>query len=744
MQLNIKIGNKSLVMDPTTKLRFEINSPLFDSEAIQGSYICPFDLPVLGNNIFENAEFIEVNRIYRKYDCIVFLDGLPVYTGELLLNISNPKKYRCSVVLTGIDINFPDRKLNELDYGADINIGGTPHDPNNVISVAEFYNSDSESDFVFPVIHCHDMYGSSDDDADSPANADYGKAITNGGENTGKFINNWNAHDQCFQLNAIRAEDGVTSRDNTFVLVPQFKLAYVVKKIFDSLGYTCIGDFFSDVFISKLLFLNYFAIDEKMKKYYVSTYGDYQQSIANSGRIEFGYGIADEQDEDDCFNFTLSEYTIKTVGYVNVNCIFDAELTTYHPSTLFTIEVHLCDSFSDVVIYTNSGTPISNTYNTFGIYDSYRFYSTDINKRIYILLTYYAGGVFNVHNAKLVIANASYQNLNVYANKIHIANHVTANTVAVVLNAIKKNFGLAMWFDQEKKEVEISFTKDVIDSYHFVDITKMVVKNSMEITSIDAPGYWLTQKSDSEINDITLYKNLGSFVKLTDLPLPDKLNVIAEVLEEGCFYMYKKSETDFSLSWVRYGTSVREVKKGIINDKSTTNNTVALDVVVMTNIVSKDRLLPESNQLGTSAFFETGVNDTDMQILIWHGLVNDKNDRLYPFASSLKYDIAGNVISDIEMRLDGESGIYPNFLKSWYDFMDTAEPVSLQMKLKSTDVISLVKLFKPQDNKANQQIRKVKYNGSTLLPKTFSFIVPIQSGYIEAQIDGYKDGCVIL
>ena len=182
MQLNIKIGNKSLVMDPTTKLRFEINSPLFDSEAIQGSYICPFDLPVLGNNIFENAEFIEVNRIYRKYDCIVFLDGLPVYTGELLLNISNPKKYRCSVVLTGIDINFPDRKLNELDYGADINIGGTPHDPNNVISVAEFYNSDSGSDFVFPVIHCHDMYGSSDDDADSPANADYGKAITNGGE----------------------------------------------------------------------------------------------------------------------------------------------------------------------------------------------------------------------------------------------------------------------------------------------------------------------------------------------------------------------------------------------------------------------------------------------------------------------------------------------------------------------------------------------------------------------------------
>ncbi|MEI6821468.1 MAG: hypothetical protein WCL51_06005, partial [Bacteroidota bacterium] len=300
------------------------------------------------------------------------------------------------------------------------------------------------------------------------------------------------------------------------------------------------------------------------------------------------------------------------------------------------------------------------------------------------------------------------------------------------------------WLNAETKEIEISFLKDILNSYHFVDITNMIIKNSMEISSVDPPGYWLTQKSDSETNDISLFKCLDSFLKLTDLPTPDKLNVVAEVLMEGCYYIYKKNDTDYSLSWVRYGTSVREVKKGIKNDLSSSNTKVSVDIGVTTNVIMNDRLLPDSNQLGTSEAFETGVNDSDMQILIWHGMINDKNGHQYPFASALKYDVHGNIISDTELRLDGESGVFPNYLESWYNFMDTAEPINLQMKLKSTDVISLLQLFKPQQNKASQQIRKIKYNGSLMLPKSFSFIVSLQGEFIEAQISGLKDGGVEL
>ena len=742
--LTIKVNNKQLVMDPTTKLRFEIQSPLFESDAIPGSYICPFDLPVSGNDIFNNAEFIEINRIYKKYDCIIYLDDFPIYTGQLILNISNPLKYRCSVVLTGIDIDFPDKKLNEIDYGEDVNMGGHPHDSNVVTGFAKLANAMTGYNWVFPVIHCHNFYGESDDTADSPANADYGGVIVANGVNVGKFLNNWDALLQKFNINAIRNNGSNGLADNPFVLVPQFKLTYLVRMIFESLGYSVKGDFFTDAFIIKLLFLNYFALDEKVKRYFVTSEGSWQQMIITTGRIEFGWGTAGEQDDDNCFDSSSSEYTINSVGYINIDCIFQAALSLYSGVTIFIIDVIKTDGTNESNIYHDQSGYISHSfYNTFQIHTSFHATQADLGKRLFIKTTFYSGA-FVIHNARLIITHASYQNLNQFKNKMHIADHMTSNTVGTVLNAIKKNFGLAIWLNAETKEIEISFLKDILNSYHFIDITNMIIKNSMEISSVDPPGYWLTQKSDSETNDISLFKCLGSYLKLTDLPTPDKLNVVAEVLMEGCYYIYKKNDTDYSLSWVRYGTSVREVKKGIKNDNSSTNIKVSVEIGVTTNVIMNDRLISDSNQLGTSEAFETGVNESDMQLLIWHGMINDKNGHQYPFASALKYDVLGNIISDTELRLDGNSGVFPNYLQSWYNFMDTAEPINLQMKLKSTDVISLLQLFKPQQNKASQQIRKIKYNGSLMLPKSFSFIVSLQGEFIEAQISGLKDGGVEL
>ncbi len=739
--LTITVNNKNLIMDPTTKLRFEIQSPLFETDAIPGSYICPFDIPVAGNDIFNNAEFIEINRIYKKYDCVVFLDDFPIYTGQLILNISNPLKYRCSIVLTGIDVNFPDRKLNSLEYGADILIGGAPHDALLVAGFAKLANV-MDNDFIFPVIHCHSFYGQSDDVATSPANADYGGVVVAGGVGIGKYLNNWDAVNQRFNINSIKIDATEDLADNAYVMVPQFKLTYIIKKVFANLGYSCKGDFFEDNFIQKLLFLNYYALDETAKRYFVSTYGDYQQIILTTGRIEFGWGVVGEQDDDNCFDDSTSEYTIHSIGYINIDCIFDAALSSYNGVTAFFNTVYLTDGTTEVILYNAPvGYITYANYNTFEIHTCFQANLADIGKKIFIKTTFYTAP-FVVHNARLTITHTSYQSLNQYANKLHIANHMTANSVGTVLNAIKKNFGLAMWFDADRKEIEISFVKDVLTSYQFVDITNMVVKNSMEISLTETPGYWITQKSDSETNDISLLKNIGSFLKLSDLPTPDKLNVVAEVLQEGVYYIYKKDDTDLSLSWVRYGTSVREVKHGIKDDNSSTVNKINVDITVTTNVIMDDRLLPDSNQLGTSESFETGINDTDMQILIWHGMVNDKNNRPYPFASALKYDITGAVISDVELRLDGSSGIFPNYLKHWYDFIDTAESVNLQMKINSVELISLIQLFKPQSNKASQQTRKIKYNGSLLLPKSLSFIVPLQGGFIEAQMDSVKDGGV--
>ena len=116
----------------------------------------------------------------------------------------------------------------------------------------------------------------------------------------------------------------------------------------------------------------------------------------------------------------------------------------------------------------------------------------------------------------------------------------------------------------------------------------------------------------------------------------------------------------------------------------------------------------------------------------------------YPFASALKFDAFGNIINDIELRLDGPCGLYKNYLESWYNFIDNAETVNLQLKIDTPKLIEILKVFKPQENTASQQIRKLKYKNILLLPKAFSFIIPVSGGYIESEIEVLKEGGIEL
>jgi len=733
--LSIKINNKALVLVPSTKLRFEIQSPIFETDAIPGSYICPFDLPVAGNDVFENAEFIEINRIYKKYNCVVLLDDYPLYSGELILNTSNTRIYRCSVVLTGIATDFPENKLNELNYDSDIVIGGTPHNSNSVASFAAMQNATGIWDFYFPMIHAPNFYGSS--------NADYGGEVVLNAGKVGKFLNNWNAALQKFEINKINSDANCV--DNAYVLVPQMKLIYIVKKIFENIGYSISGDFFSSSFINKLLFLNYTALDEKYKRYYVAAKSTQLQIVLNFQKIKFqddsSLGF---EDIDNCFNTTTSEYEIKEKGYISINCNINFTPVANAPKQQFYWRFYITDGTNETMFLQNSiNITNPNVLNTIDINESYFASNSVVGKKIILKTDLiqnqppYPHFTHIINSAQITFTH-SYHNLNQYSNKLHIADHTTSNTVGSLLNALKTNFGLAIWFDMESKVVEISFLKDLVASHNYIDISDMVVRNSLEITIEEAVGYKLIQKNDDKAKDIKLYTHLGSFLKKSDLPIPDKLNVIAEVLQEGCLYMYKKNETDFTLSWEKYGTSISEIKK------SKAETDTAVDIGIMTNVIMHDRLLPDSNQQGTSEAFDTGVNETDMQLLIWHGMKPDKNGLLYPFASSLKYDVAGNIISDTELRLDGESGIFDNYLKSWYDFKNTAETVRLQIKMQSDRLINILELFKPQFNKASQQIRKLKYNGCLLLPKSISFLVPVNGGFIEAEVEALKDGGVEL
>jgi hypothetical protein len=744
--LTIKINDKVLAIDPSTKLRFDINSTLFETDAIPGSYICPFDIPVKDNNFFENAEFIEVNRLFKKYPCMVFLNNTPIFSGELILNSTLQNKYRVSVILTGIASDFPDKKLNELNYGSDITFASA-------VNYAKTNNSitDDSAVCVFPTIYVPNMYGNSDDDSDSPANADFGghEIVGVNISKTGKFINYWNAQNQTFPINEIQPSN-VPKNDNRFVLVPQFKLIFVVKKLFESLGYTVSGDFFADSFLSKLLFMNYFAMDDKKKKYFLSASHPavFTNAQLFNGTIPFNdITSLGNEDQNNSWDMQHNCYTIQTIGWHSIKAVFSIQcLNLINGNSHFSLSANVMNLMNNG-IFTYGGYSVQANFNYFTLNEirsveisaNFYFNTADIGKKIIITGLDNTGGyAFRFLSAKLNITATSYQNLNRFSNKIKIANHVTSNTVGTVLNSLKLNFGLALFFDAENKTIEISFLKDILKSFNSIDITENVIKNSVEISIEENKGFLISQKNDEDISDIDNLDNIGSFIKKTDLPVPDKLNVIAEVLQEGCFYQYKKNDTTFALEWIKFGTSVREIKEG-----NETEN-VSLDISVTTNVLKNNVLVPYSKQQGTSDFFDTGINDTDLQLLNWYGMKKNLLNMYYPFASALKFDAFGNIINDIELRLDGPCGLYKNYLESWYNFIDNAETVNLQLKIDTPKLIEILKVFKPQENTASQQIRKLKYKNILLLPKAFSIIIPVSGGYIESEIEVLKEGGIEL
>ncbi len=733
--LTIKIEDVVLGIDPTTKLRFEINSTLFDSEAIPGSYICPFDIPVKGNDVFNNAEFIEINRTFKKYECSIYLNDFLLFTGELLLNSSKPKVYRCSVILTGISSDFPEQKLNELNFGEHITYSSLP-------AYADEVNSMPVQDSIcaFPVIHNTNMYGSSDDLTLSPANKEYGQITSGGGPLEGKYINHYNWDSNCYPFNNIQNWDD-TFADNAFVMIPQFKLVYIVKKIFESIGYSVTGDFFTDEFIARLLFINYFAADEKWKHFYVaagsdpmlsdqSINGAFVQTIQFENDSTLGY-----QDLDNCWDNTTNYYLIQSPGAFDLTLKMHMVMTVDLNESFYINVVKLLAGV-ETIIATQTYTGLPFEYDL--VYKINHFFDfNDVGAEIRIEINP-LGNTFILTAKYLQIIATSYQNLNRYSSAINIANHVTSNTVASVLNALKLNFALAIWFDQENKVCEISFIKDLLNSVKYFNVTPYVIKDSLEISLLESVGYKLTQKTDINSNDVALMENLGKFMKFSDLPTPDKLNVIAEVKQEGLLYIFKQDDTTGLVSWVKYGSTVNEIVFG----KAKTETVMPIGIT--TNIVINSRLIPESKQLGTSPCFETGVNDSDMQLLIWYGMTLDLNGNPYPFASALKYSVVGGWLSQLDLKLEGENGLYESFLKSWYEFNDNAETVSLQLKLNHINVIEILKLFKPQFEKASQQTRKIKYNGSLILPKSLSILIPVTDGLIEAEIVALKEGGIEL
>ncbi len=707
--IKIKVNKQTLYLEPKTTLRFEMISNLFDDQVIPLSVVYPFNIPAPVNQlIFQFANFVEISRAVKSYNCDFYFAGYLLFTGTLYVKNYNSKYYRCSIVVNSFTEGFADKLLSEFDYGGDINIGGSPHSASNVAWHAEqIVKGYINANYTFPLIYAPEFYGDVDDNNFSEYNEDWG-GDTGAGE-VGKYLNNYSRTGNTFPFNQVHEDPEC---DNVYAMLPCPYLHYVLERVFLAENYCLFGDFINDVELQKLILFNNRPLDQKYEKYYVEAATSGYQNITYYAwtKILFDPSVY-YIDNEGCWSTANNIYTAGSDGY------HETKLSITCRSTLYLTDVEVTFALIKV------GTPnievdteifICTQYQTWYDFDVSLSGWFDLGDQFFIAVRFrHSGFATNgtIANGVLKVYNTSYINLNLFSNIMNLQNHVPPVTAGSLINNLVKTFGLAFFINTITKEIELAFKKDIIDSKQYLDLTDNLVSETTEIEPTEMEGFSFQQKFDDEFADYSDYTFIGNYPTFNDLPTPQEVNQVAIVDNLNIAFTWKKDEDTNTLSWI-YFADVQYIQT--TGDGSTE---VEPDLSTLTMHKGEDFVCPQFKDIGSSQAFETGVNDVDLILMFYRGMYEDDNGNDYPLASCTKFDNNGNSIGNYQMI---NEDLFEEFLKPWYDFLINSETITMKMDCNINDIIEIMKLFAPSKTGT---ARKVRVNNLNYIPKKFSFML---------------------
>lgn len=214
--VSLTVNGREVDLFSQEDLNLRINNVLYDPTEIKMSdaeYSFSFDLPISPTNqqIFGFADNLAVlNKFNKKFNCVVYADGIEIFNGTLRLSAINKDAFKCNLVsikLNKVDEIFADHKMNELKWYVPF-VGG---------STMNAVNADLTTDYFFPLV----SYGCFQK---LKKNAS-GNSLT--GYTPKHDLDNWNVwYWESF--------------------APSVKLTTLIKKLFEYRGYNVSGDIFDD------------------------------------------------------------------------------------------------------------------------------------------------------------------------------------------------------------------------------------------------------------------------------------------------------------------------------------------------------------------------------------------------------------------------------------------------------------------------------------------------------------------
>ena len=574
---------------------------------------------------------------------------------------------------------------------------------------------------------------------------------------------------------------------NSFAFAPAIQLLWMLEKVIKNGGYQMIGNFKEESNIKKIYSQSLRALDGLASQ--TETTGSAKATATISPAVSY---------DDDLWHSLIMPFEVNDTPYyyftpsTTQNYQIDVSIRTYLPANLLTTYTKPDDPNAQYIeavifflndryehfpnwfawneswdtglgymrngkftyfdffykIYSASQMSSQIGYNGAGFYDFNFSFSERLEKNepymfFFGIVTirrdqYIGDSVDKFQNIEIIgEIETIYKICNVFASKIRYAEHVPALTNSDFISNICNTFGLSMFIDSAKGQVEFSFFKDILKYAKVIDLTPYLLNKKSYIEKYEPKKYrYKIEPINAE--DIDETKVLPSVT--TAAQLPDAFKNFSKIcfVENENRYRVAVRKGSASQNWVFQwdaycgNTQALEIGEG---DSEEITPFKAPNMKIADEKITYSNFLLNIEMEGCSPIFGTGSKEFEMILINCLGLKKLKTGNFYyEHATPVCLDSSGDTEQGVSLTATGANSIGETYAAPWLRFLTSHEKICHTFLLPVSIFMEVLQLLKPQDVPTTSQTRFVIIDSVKLMPIKMNFQFTEGSPNIIAEI----------
>lgn len=706
--VEILIDGKALVLPEGVTANMQLRPGFIDTD-ISEPFSLPFNFPRAGNehiighlNRADLAEHVvEFERAEMRNS------GVVVHKGKVTILDALPDSYSASFSDNGLASSANRTNLRDIDHGAPVPL------PSGLRAHAADVNNTAwpEADYCFPMMHCPDLMPdnpqwnqtASEWDTDtayevgrrvlyaSPATlmreqvyrciaaTSAGTAPTNTSywePYSSAILNRWDIDNNEFPANGpVTQWDPDTGIDdpaaptlghNFYAMAAMPYWKYVLKRVAAHWGLRCEGSFMDDpAFNRVVLYSNHLLDKEPWTDFWraeqtqvISTAGSPNEAIVPL-HDDSTNGNTDPGNQ---WDTGTMQWTCPAAGwfFFRISVGSRANIGTT-PDKQYGLRVSLMKS---------GGPPTEVTY------DLVQPYARGERHTVILFHEFDSGDVGSVYFFKVAVSDPAWTQpvaltnyvvqgtranaaslVNTFADHID-RNHIVPDiSIAEFLTATRDRFGVHIALDVLNGVLRVDNATTAMDAPP-IDMTARVRGDMrLEYTGENRSGISFSERGDLEYADLSGYET-GTFIaEEASIPAPTNPGHYVVVSSTRRVYTTKLLY-GWSPVWVPLGHYRGEVETGPGPDRVTVLPAFSLPALEIVRYQDNAFLVPSASGKGNSAWWATNYSKTALLAFIYHGMTDNGNGALYPFASPYRCGPTGEDLNTLDLSWEDNNSPY--------------------------------------------------------------------------------------